>query len=122
LVRQAHLWAWGRFLAIAAALSAASAQSPDRRLLEQYCFGCHNARLKTAGLSLESLDPGASNIAAHAEVWERVSRKLSSGQMPPAGLPRPDKPALNAFVRSLRTLSIGRLLFRRIPDGPRFTA
>src|SRR6202034_1562976 len=30
------------------------------------------------------------NVPAQAETWEKVIRKLRSGTMPPAGLPRPD--------------------------------
>ena len=59
----------------------------ERKLLDQYCVTCHNQRLKTAGLTLDKLDP--SNVAAHPESWEKVVRKLRAGMMPPAGLPRP---------------------------------
>src|SRR4051812_4961256 len=50
-------------------------------LVSTYCVACHNDRLKTAGLSLQSLD--LNNIPAHAEVWEKVVRKVRSGEMPP---------------------------------------
>ena len=39
-------------------------------------------------LDLASLD--IENAPAHAEVWEKVVRKLRAGAMPPAGMPRPD--------------------------------
>src|SRR5437588_10333944 len=50
-------------------------------MVEKYCVTCHNDRLKTGGLSLQNLDPAAA--PTHAEVWEKVARKLRSGEMPP---------------------------------------
>jgi len=41
--------------------------------------------------------------ADHAEVWEKVVRKLRSGMMPPQGMPRPDQSKLDAFMVSLET-------------------
>ena len=42
--------------------------------VKQYCVTCHNARTKTADLSLEGVD--TTDIPANAEIWERVVRKL----------------------------------------------
>ena len=54
-----------------------------------YCVTCHNDRLKTAGLSLQTLE--LANVPAHAQVWEKVVRKLRSGEMPPPTVrSRPD--------------------------------
>jgi hypothetical protein len=72
---------------------------PDRSLLDQYCVTCHNEKLKTGGLVLEGID--VTHVAAHAAVLEKVALKLRSGQMPPAGRPRPDKAAVDAFVAKL---------------------
>jgi len=56
--------------------------------LKQYCMTCHNERARTAGLAL---DAGMlTNVGRHAEIWEKVVRKLRSGAMPPPGAPRPD--------------------------------
>ncbi len=74
------------------------AASP-RALLDRYCVTCHNQRLKTGGLSLDTVDP--SNLAEHADVWEKVVRKLRAGTMPPVGRPRPDKPVAASLVSSL---------------------
>ena len=73
----------------------------SRELIEQYCVSCHSARLKTGGLVLEGLDPA--RVEDHAELLEKVARKLRTGQMPPAGRPRPDKPTTTAFVNALET-------------------
>src|ERR1700683_640120 len=59
----------------------------ERALLNQYCVTCHNQKLKTANLELDKLD--TAQVADHAEKWELVVRKLRSGMMPPAGMPRP---------------------------------
>ncbi len=66
---------------------AAPASSP-RALLERYCVTCHNERLRTGGLALDTLD--VSRVDQAPEVWERVVLKLRGGMMPPAGRPRPD--------------------------------
>jgi cytochrome c551/c552 len=71
----------------------------DRSVLDQYCVTCHNTKLKTAGLSLDTID--LAQVAANAEALEKVARKLRSGQMPPAGRPRPDQPRLHQFVTAV---------------------
>src|SRR5437899_3014291 len=48
--------------------------APYRAALDQYCVGCHNDRLQTAGLSFQTLDPA--DAGAHAEIWEKVAKKL----------------------------------------------
>jgi len=63
------------------------AASAQRALLDQYCVTCHNDRLKTSNLSLEKLD--LATVGDHAELWERVVRKLRAGVMPPPGVKRP---------------------------------
>jgi Protein of unknown function (DUF1592)/Protein of unknown function (DUF1588)/Protein of unknown function (DUF1587)/Protein of unknown function (DUF1585)/Protein of unknown function (DUF1595)/Planctomycete cytochrome C len=86
----------------ASAVSVASPLPPaPRPLLDQYCVTCHNDKLKTAGLSLESLS--LDNVHADAETWEKVVRKVRAGMMPPAGAKRPDRPALDAFAGSIET-------------------
>jgi len=40
-------------------------------------------------------------LSTHADVWEKVVRKLRGGLMPPPGLPRPDPAAVTRFVSSL---------------------
>jgi hypothetical protein len=41
--------------------------------------------------------------AKDAEVWEKVIAKLSAGEMPPPGLPRPDPVTSQAFLSWLKT-------------------
>jgi len=72
--------------------SAAAVAVPDvsapRALLDQYCVTCHNQKLKTANLLLDQLD--LAHLGDHAEIGEKVVRKLRAGMMPPSGMPRPD--------------------------------
>ena len=45
-----------------------SAQPASQRaLLDQYCVGCHNQRLKTADLMLDKADPA--NPTSDPEMW-----------------------------------------------------
>jgi hypothetical protein len=57
--------------------------------------------LKTGGLSLDA--PGVADASAHAEIWEKVIRKVRGGMMPPAGAPRPSTDARTALVSYLET-------------------
>jgi cytochrome c5 len=72
-----------------------------RKLLDQYCVVCHNQKLKTAGLMLDKMD--VEQVSQGAETWEKVIRKLRGGMMPPQGMPRPDKTALDGFISFLET-------------------
>ena len=70
-------------------------------LVKDYCVTCHNERVATGGLGLDQLS--IEHVGEHPETWEKVVAKLRAGQMPPAGMPRPDRPALDAFVAYLET-------------------
>jgi hypothetical protein len=73
----------------------------ERALANKYCVVCHNDKLKTGGMSLQSAD--FINIPAGAELWEKVIHKLSLGAMPPQGMPRPDQASVNHLVSWLTT-------------------
>jgi mono/diheme cytochrome c family protein len=77
----------------------AAAAAVPRVFLDAHCIACHNGKLRTAGLALDSLD--AANPAANAEVWERVIARLRAGSMPPPGIPRPDVATYRAVASSL---------------------
>jgi mono/diheme cytochrome c family protein len=81
--------------------AASPAVSPERAVFTRYCVTCHNARLKTGGLSLEGLDP--SNVGANPEIWEKVVQKLNGNLMPPGGMPRPDAATHKNLVAMLET-------------------
>ena len=76
--------------------SPAPTTAAARAVLDKYCITCHNDKAKTAGLQLDSLD--LEHVGEHAETWEKVARKLRTGEMPPPGMPRPDPADLQLSV------------------------
>src|SRR5580765_5326609 len=70
---------------------AANARTADRALLDRYCVTCHNGRLKTGGLALDTADPA--DVARNIELWEKVIRKVRAGMMPPPGRPASSTPS-----------------------------
>jgi hypothetical protein len=107
-----------RFLAVAAALiiasafvqagssqqsssptpaSTASAPTSSRAMLDRYCVSCHNEKLQTAGLALDTINVDHVDDGNRAAL-EKVIRKLRAGVMPPAGRPRPEKAVQDAFI------------------------
>src|SRR5580765_6058247 len=81
----------------------ASALAPETaNLIGTYCVSCHNDRAKTGGLSLQTLS--IANLPEHADVWEKVARKLRSGEMPPSTVrSRPDAKQAEAFAVFVET-------------------
>jgi mono/diheme cytochrome c family protein len=65
----------------------AAVLAEQKALIDQYCVTCHNNRLKTANFSLEGAD--LATVGDHAELWEKVVRKLRAGVMPPPDIRRP---------------------------------
>jgi mono/diheme cytochrome c family protein len=88
---------------VAPAASPAAAAS-HAGLVEKSCFSCHNDKTKTGGLSLQGLS--LTDVPAHGEVWEKVLRKVRSGEMPPPTVrTRPEPEAAAALAAFLeRTL------------------
>src|SRR5688572_13360721 len=64
--------------------------------VKQYCAGCHNDRMKTAGVSFDGLT--ADNISQHAEVMEKAVRKMRGRVMPPPGARQPDAASIDSLV------------------------
>jgi hypothetical protein len=78
--------------------------SPPRDVLDTYCVTCHTQRAKERGavpIALDNTD--ISNPAAHAELWEKVIRKLRAGVMPPPGSPRPSAADVQNLISSLES-------------------
>ena len=71
--------------------------------IRQYCGTCHNARVKSeataTGVVLDT--PDLARIPEQAEMWEKVVRRLRTGSMPPAGMPRPDAATYESLTRQL---------------------
>jgi mono/diheme cytochrome c family protein len=95
--------------------SAPAASAAHRATLTQYCLTCHNARVKTAGLSLEPLDLG--RMQDDRDMWERVVRKLRVGAMPPHGMKRPDPATTDRLIAFLES-ELDRAGARSYPGRP----
>jgi hypothetical protein len=67
--------------------------------IERYCTDCHNDAERTGELTLQRVS--LTDLAAHADVWEKVVRKLRGGMMPPSGEPLPDAPTQQQLVAYL---------------------
>ena len=87
--------------ATAQAAAAAAAAPTPRVVMDRYCVGCHNQRLKSGGVALDQTD--VTRPSASADVWERVIRKLNAGTMPPVGRPRPDEATYRAVTNWLES-------------------
>ena len=87
-----------RISAQAPANAAIAAPNP-RVFLDTYCVTCHNQKIKTAGLMLDTVV--LSKPGAHAEVLEKVVAKLRAGSMPPPGMPRADAATYRAVAITL---------------------
>ena len=83
-------------LILASGAAYATQPSPYREIAGQYCITCHNQRLKTGGLTLDTLD--FENVPKDAAIWEKVIRKLRAGAMPPAGAKHPDQTTTHSLV------------------------
>jgi Protein of unknown function (DUF1592)/Protein of unknown function (DUF1588)/Protein of unknown function (DUF1595)/Protein of unknown function (DUF1585)/Protein of unknown function (DUF1587) len=96
----------GFVLTLALVTAATDAQAPradppPRALIDKYCITCHNARLKTAGLLLDTIDVDRAGDAP--ETLEKVARKLRTREMPPPGAPRPDEAAYRSLIATLES-------------------
>lgn len=103
---------------------AASSAAPQRALLDRYCITCHNQRLRTGGLTLDTMD--VANVGEAPEVWEKMVQQLRGAMMPPVGRPRPDPQAYEGFRSWLEasldraaaaTAQPGGEIFAAIRDG-----
>src|SRR5579871_6198136 len=93
---------------VAATRLPAASQAPSssiaaeqKAVLAKYCYMCHNDKVKSGNLALTALDIFAP--AKDTESSEKVIRKLGTGAMPPAGMPRPDQAAADGLRRYLET-------------------
>lgn len=87
-------------LSLSATLAAAPAtfEQAVTPFIAKNCAGCHNDKLKTAGLSLTGYKDVASMVHDRA-VWEKAIHRLNAGEMPPKPLPRPDAQSIETFTK-----------------------
>ncbi|MGN6543465.1 MAG: DUF1592 domain-containing protein, partial [Aureliella sp.] len=90
------------FVALAMAMCTAGALQADAPLaafIAQHCSECHSDSAPEGELDLVEL--ASKPVAKNALAWEKVIRKLSSGQMPPEGQPQPERAESGAIIAGL---------------------
>jgi mono/diheme cytochrome c family protein len=91
--------AWADTATPSASVTTDMTENARTQFVQSYCAGCHNARGKAGGLVLEGLTGKASD---HAEIWEKVIKRLGAGEMPPRQVTkRPDAAAAHALIAGL---------------------
>src|SRR5688572_6327415 len=102
------------------AQTAAGQPAQLRAALDQYCVVCHNSYVSTqataSGVVLDRAD--LNDPATDPALWERVVRKLKTGEMPPAGMLRPDQPTYDALTGWLEARLDRAALERPNPGRP----
>ena len=74
----------------------------ERDLFTRYCVGCHSEKARAAGmdssrkLTIDNVD--FANVHPQAEKLELVVRKMRAGQMPPAGVRRPEPAVYKSMI------------------------
>jgi len=82
---------------VSAAPGAPSFDKTVQPLLRTSCAMCHNEKNASGGLNVSAfLDP--QSIKSSREGWERIVSKVSGGEMPPKGMPKPPPAQLKAFL------------------------
>jgi hypothetical protein len=112
-------------LALCGHLWAAPARGFDtvvKPFLRQNCIGCHNSKLASGDLNLESfLTQPATAALGDRDHWERVIAKLQTGEMPPKGMPKPPADQVAAVMAWVKS-EYARLDKNAKPDPGRVTA
>src|SRR5689334_12425540 len=68
--------------------TAAAFDSVVQPFLSKHCVACHNGRTAAGGLNVQTLNSPAS-LTENRDEWQKIVRRISSGEMPPKTLPRP---------------------------------
>ncbi len=68
--------------------------------IRKNCAGCHSSSAPAAHLDLTKLNYDPAN-ADNFAIWVKVHERVSSGEMPPAPLPKPPAESVTQFVNGL---------------------
>jgi len=108
-----------KILCLAAAVAGMYGQAAPTApltIIGTYCQACHNESNRSGGVSVEGLKTISAGDAGMT--WEKILRKVRTGEMPPLGLPRP-KPADTAnLVLWLERELDGHAVAKRDPGSP----
>src|SRR6266481_228818 len=74
------------------------AQRPESQwsTIQLYCFGCHNQGVRAGNLVYD--EHRAQAVPKHAQIFEKVVRKLRGRQLPPPGFLQPSQQEIDALV------------------------
>ena len=79
-------------------VDAAGFEAKVKPILKDVCSNCHNATVMSGDLNLLLyLDPAT--VFGDRASWEKITRKIESGDMPPKGIPRPPQDQMTALVK-----------------------
>ena len=81
-----------------------------------YCQGCHNESNRSGGVSVEGLKTISAGEAGMT--WEKILRKVRTGEMPPLGLPRPKLAESAALISWMETELDRQAVAKRDPGSP----
>jgi hypothetical protein len=94
------------------AAAASSFESTVVPFVRKNCAMCHNARKQEGGVNLLEFQTEAS-VGARRDVWETVTRKIKTGEMPPPPLPKPPASQSALVLGWVEKQSISNLLDAR---------
>lgn len=72
-------------------------ESSVQPVIVKTCAPCHNPQVSSGGLNVAPL-PAPGSLVEQREIWEKVLRKVRTGEMPPKGVPRPPEPVIAGLV------------------------
>ena len=82
-------------------VDAAGFDAKVKPILQNTCGECHNASLASGELNLTPyLNPDT--LFADRATWEKITRKIEAGEMPPAGTDRPPQEQMTALLHFVR--------------------
>jgi hypothetical protein len=82
-------------------VDAAGFDAKVKPILKNTCSGCHNEEIASGDMNLTLfLDPAT--VFEDRASWEKIARKIESGEMPPKGMPRPPQAQMTAVVEFLK--------------------
>ncbi|MDR0786449.1 MAG: DUF1592 domain-containing protein [Gemmatimonadota bacterium] len=86
-----------------AALASSSISTDELTgVIDRYCVGCHSDRAARGNLSLQGFD--VAHADQHAELAEKLIRKLRLEMMPPPDMPRPRGDTMAVLVETLEKI------------------
>ncbi len=70
-------------------------------ILKNTCSACHNATISSGGVNLlPYMDP--TTVMDDRPSWDKILQKISSGEMPPKGVPRPPQAKISELVNFIQ--------------------